>query len=42
VSGAKVDIEDDGTIKVSSTSTPTAIEKAVNMIRGITEEPEAE
>jgi polyribonucleotide nucleotidyltransferase len=39
VSGAKVDIEDDGTIKVSAVSAE-AIEKAVNMIKGITEEPE--
>jgi polyribonucleotide nucleotidyltransferase len=37
--GAKVDIEDDGTIKVSSVD-QEAIDKAVNMIRGITEEPE--
>ena len=40
VSGAKVDIEDDGTIKVSAVNAD-AIEKAVNMIKGITEEPEA-
>jgi polyribonucleotide nucleotidyltransferase len=39
VSGAKVDIEDDGTIKVSAVNAD-AIEKAVNMIKGITEEPE--
>ncbi|MGB4058157.1 MAG: polyribonucleotide nucleotidyltransferase [Alphaproteobacteria bacterium] len=39
VSGAKVDIEDDGTIKVSAVN-GDAIEKAVNMIKGITEEPE--
>ncbi|NBX67024.1 MAG: polyribonucleotide nucleotidyltransferase [Proteobacteria bacterium] len=38
-SGAKVDIEDDGTIKVSAVEAE-AIEKALNMIRGITEEPE--
>lgn len=39
VSGAKVDIDDDGTIKVSSPNLE-AIEKALDMIRGITEEPE--
>jgi polyribonucleotide nucleotidyltransferase len=39
VSGAKVDIEDDGTIKVSAVSAE-AIQKAVDMIKGITEEPE--
>ncbi|MBU6235884.1 MAG: polyribonucleotide nucleotidyltransferase [Alphaproteobacteria bacterium] len=38
-SGAKVDIEDDGTIKVSAVEAE-AIEKALNMIRGITDEPE--
>jgi polyribonucleotide nucleotidyltransferase len=37
--GAKVDIEDDGTIKVSAVN-GDAIEKAVDMIKGITEEPE--
>ncbi|MGQ0526878.1 MAG: polyribonucleotide nucleotidyltransferase [Alphaproteobacteria bacterium] len=39
VSGAKVDIEDDGTIKVSAVNAD-AIHKAVDMIKGITEEPE--
>jgi polyribonucleotide nucleotidyltransferase len=39
VSGAKVDIEDDGTIKVSAVNAD-AIQKAVDMIKGITEEPE--
>ena len=38
-SGAKVDIEDDGTIKIAAT-TETASEKAINMIRGIVAEPE--
>jgi polyribonucleotide nucleotidyltransferase len=37
--GAKIDIDDDGTVKVSSTNADS-IEKAVNIIRGITEEPE--
>jgi polyribonucleotide nucleotidyltransferase len=40
VSGAKVDIEDDGTIKVAAVNADS-IEKAVNMIKGITDEPEA-
>lgn len=40
VSGAKVDIDDDGTVKVAS-SNLEAIEKALEMIRAITEEPEA-
>ena len=39
VSGAKVDIEDDGTIKVAAVN-QDAIDIAVNMIRGITDEPE--
>ncbi len=38
-SGAKVDIEDDGTIKIAAT-TETASEKAISMIRGIVAEPE--
>ena len=38
-SGAKVDIEDDGTIKVSSVDSK-ASEIAINMIRGIVAEPE--
>jgi polyribonucleotide nucleotidyltransferase len=38
-SGAKVDIEDDGTIKVAATDAASA-EIAINMIKGITEEPE--
>ncbi len=38
-SGAKVDIEDDGTIKVSSVDS-AASELAINMIRGIVAEPE--
>jgi polyribonucleotide nucleotidyltransferase len=37
--GAKVDIEDDGTIKVSS-SNSDEIEAAINWIKGIVEEPE--
>lgn len=37
--GTKIDIEDDGTVKVSATDL-TAIEKAVHIIRGLTEEPE--
>ncbi|MCE7886197.1 MAG: polyribonucleotide nucleotidyltransferase [Alphaproteobacteria bacterium PRO2] len=40
VSGAKVDIDDDGTIKVAAINADS-IEKAVNMIKGITDEPEA-
>ena len=39
VSGAKVDIDDDGTIKVASANLDS-IEKALDMIRAITEEPE--
>ncbi len=39
VSGAKVDIDDDGTIKVSAVN-QDAIDIAVGMIEGITEEPE--
>ena len=38
--GAKIDIEDDGTIKVSS-SDGAAIEAAIKWIQGITAEPEA-
>ena len=38
-SGAKVDIEDDGTIKIAAT-TETASQKAIDMIRGIVAEPE--
>lgn len=37
--GAKIDIDDDGTVKVSSTNADS-IDKAVAIIRGITEEPE--
>ncbi|MBZ6378225.1 polyribonucleotide nucleotidyltransferase [Pacificimonas flava] len=37
--GAKVDIEDDGTVKVSS-SNADEIEAAINWIKGIVEEPE--
>ncbi len=37
--GTKIDIEDDGTIKIAATDV-TAIEKAVAIIRGITDEPE--
>jgi polyribonucleotide nucleotidyltransferase len=37
--GAKIDIEDDGTIKVSATD-GKAIEKAVGIIKGIVSEPE--
>ena len=39
VSGAKIDIEDDGTIKVAATSTASA-DKALEMIRNIVAEPE--
>ena len=39
VSGARIDIEDDGTIKVAATSTPSA-DKALEMIRNIVAEPE--
>ncbi|WP_454885495.1 polyribonucleotide nucleotidyltransferase [Sphingomonas oryzagri] len=37
--GAKVDIDDDGTVKISSSDT-AQIEAAMNWIRGIVEEPE--
>jgi polyribonucleotide nucleotidyltransferase len=37
--GTKIDIEDDGTIKIAATSTAQA-QKAVDWIRGITAEPE--
>jgi polyribonucleotide nucleotidyltransferase len=37
--GATVDIDDDGTVQVAGTD-PKAIEMAVNIIKGITEEPE--
>ncbi len=37
--GAKIDIDDDGSIKVSATN-GESIEKAINWIKGITEEPE--
>ena len=37
--GTKVDIEDDGTIKVAATS-PEAAQKAIDWIRGIVAEPE--
>jgi polyribonucleotide nucleotidyltransferase len=39
VSGAKIDIEDDGTIKIAATS-EEARKKAIDMIRGIVAEPE--
>jgi len=39
VSGAKIDIEDDGTVKVAATNADS-IDKAVKMIRNITDEPE--
>jgi len=38
-SGAKIDIEDDGTIKIAAT-TDAASQKAIDMIRGIVAEPE--
>ncbi len=38
-SGAKIDIDDDGTIKVAAVN-QEAIDKAVAMIKGITDEPE--
>ncbi len=38
-SGAKIDIEDDGTIKIASAN-KEAIEKAMARIKGITQEPE--
>lgn len=37
--GAKIDIEDDGTIKIAA-SDGAAIEKAIGIIRGITDDPE--
>ncbi|MDI9409465.1 MAG: polyribonucleotide nucleotidyltransferase [Candidatus Pacebacteria bacterium] len=37
--GAKIDIDDDGTIKVAS-SNPQSVEKALNWIKGIVSEPE--
>lgn len=37
--GTKIDIEDDGTIKIAATDL-AAIENAIEIIRGITEEPE--
>ncbi len=37
--GTKIDIEDDGTIKVAATDA-AAIEKAVKIIKGLTDEPE--
>ena len=40
VSGAKVDIEDDGTIKIASVD-PASTEKALKMIQAIVAEPEA-
>ena len=39
VSGAKIDIEDDGTIKIAAT-TEEASKKAIDLIRGIVAEPE--
>ena len=39
VSGAKVDLEDDGTIKVAAVNTESA-QKAIDMIKAITDEPE--
>jgi polyribonucleotide nucleotidyltransferase len=39
VTGAKVDIDDDGTVKISSTSEEKA-QKAIDWIRGIVAEPE--
>jgi polyribonucleotide nucleotidyltransferase len=38
-SGAKIDIEDDGTVRVASPNRES-IEKALNRIKGITQEPE--
>jgi polyribonucleotide nucleotidyltransferase len=38
-SGAKVDIEDDGTVKIAATSEESS-QKAIDMIRGIVAEPE--
>jgi polyribonucleotide nucleotidyltransferase len=40
VSGAKVDIEDDGTIRIAATDTESA-QKAIDMINAIAAEPEA-
>jgi polyribonucleotide nucleotidyltransferase len=40
VSGAKIDIDDDGTIKVAAVN-QESIDKAVEMIKAITDEPEA-
>ncbi|MCB1556897.1 MAG: S1 RNA-binding domain-containing protein, partial [Alphaproteobacteria bacterium] len=37
--GCKIDIEDDGTVKVAATDLDS-IEKAIDIIRGLTEEPE--
>jgi polyribonucleotide nucleotidyltransferase len=37
--GCKIDIEDDGTVRIASADS-TAMEKAINTIQGITEEPE--
>jgi polyribonucleotide nucleotidyltransferase len=37
--GAKIDIDDDGTIKIAA-SRPSSIEAAINKIKGITSEPE--
>ncbi|MCB9989004.1 MAG: polyribonucleotide nucleotidyltransferase [Rhodospirillales bacterium] len=37
--GCKIDIDDDGTVKVAATDL-NSIEEAVNIIRGLTEEPE--
>ncbi|PCI00904.1 MAG: polyribonucleotide nucleotidyltransferase [Alphaproteobacteria bacterium] len=39
VSGAKIDLDDDGTIKVAAVDTSSA-EKAIEMIKAITDEPE--
>jgi len=39
VSGAKVDLDDDGTVKVAAVNTEAA-EKAIEMIKAITDEPE--
>ncbi|MBV8912147.1 MAG: polyribonucleotide nucleotidyltransferase [Acetobacteraceae bacterium] len=38
-SGAKIDIEDDGTVKIAATSEESS-QKAIDMIRGIVAEPE--
>jgi polyribonucleotide nucleotidyltransferase len=37
--GTKIDIDDDGTIKIAAAD-PNAIEKAIQRIKGITDEPE--